>query len=293
MQSEKTKIFIEKARTKHGDRYNYERVEYVNAKTKIIISCKEHGEFSQTPSDHLSGCGCMECGGRMKPTTPLFLKKAKERHGDRYDYSLVDYVRNKTKVKIVCKEHGVFEQTPTHHLSGKGCPGCWGNRRRLSLDRFIERSIENHKDKYDYSLVEYTNNSTKVTILCKTHGAFQQKPRCHMEGKGCPRCAFDRGQPAYVYIMKSKDIVKIGVSVDPKKRHAQQKKSQPFNSSIIYKKKTNTFTDALSIEKSAHEKLSPFNANLTGFDGSTEWFNVSAEKAIYSVENSFKELIKC
>lgn len=292
MQSEKTKIFIEKARTKHGDRYTYERVEYVTAKVKVTISCKEHGCFSQTPSDHLNGYGCMECGGRMRLTTSSFSKKAKEKHGDRYDYALVDYVQNKTKVKIICKEHGVFEQTPTHHLSGKGCPDCWGNRRRLALDRFIERSIESHKDKYDYSLVEYANNSTKVTILCETHGAFQQTPRCHMEGKGCPRCAFDRGQPAYVYIMKSKDRVKIGVSVDPKKRHAQQKKSQPFNSSIIYKKKTNTFTDALSIEKSAHEKLSPFNANLTGFDGATEWFNVSAEKAIYSVENSFKELIE-
>lgn len=290
MQSEKTKIFIEKARTKHGDLYTYERVEYVTAKVKVIISCKEHGCFSQTPSDHLNGYGCMECGGRMRMTTSSFSKKAKEKHGDRYDYTMVDYVRNKTKVKIICREHGVFEQTPTHHLSGKGCPDCWGNRRRLGLDRFIEKSIENHKDKYDYSLVEYSNNSTKVTILCEDHGAFQQKPRCHMEGKGCPRCAFDRGQPAYVYIMKSKDMVKVGVSIDPRKRHTQQMKSQPFESSIIYKKKTNAFTEALSIEQLTHEKLRSFNANLSGFDGATEWFYVSAGDAIAIIDESYMEL---
>lgn len=293
MQSEKTKIFIEKARTKHSDRYTYERVEYVTAKVKVIISCKEHGHFSQTPSDHLNGYGCMECGGKMRLTTSSFSKKAKEKHGDRYDYTMVDYVGNKTKVKIICKEHGVFEQTPTHHLSGKGCRDCYIKSIALSKDLFIEKASESHGGMYDYSLVEYSNNREKVKILCGEHGAFEQKPRDHLQGKGCPKCVFDKGRHAYVYIMKSSQMMKIGVSVDPKKRHAQQKKSQPFNSSIIYKKKINTFTDALSIEKSAHKKLSQFNANLTGFDGATEWFNVSAEKAIYSIENSFKELIEC
>ena len=118
-----------------------------------------------------------------------FLKKAKEVHGDLYDYSLVDYKNNKTKVKIICKEHGVFEQRPDNHLYCKGgCPFCYGTHKK-SKESFILDAILIHGDLYDYSLVDYKNNKTKVKIICKEHGVFEQTPLNHIINKnGCYKC---------------------------------------------------------------------------------------------------------
>lgn len=117
-----------------------------------------------------------------------FIDKANLTHGDRYDYSLVKYQTNKTKVKIVCKEHGIFEQTPDKHINKQqGCPNCRGNK-KLTTVEFIKKSKEKHGDKYDYSLTEYVNANTNVTIKCKEHGAFQQVPKLHMSGSNCPMC---------------------------------------------------------------------------------------------------------
>jgi hypothetical protein len=121
-----TEEFIIDAYCKHGDRYNYRLVEYKNNKTKVKIICPIHGIFEQTPHGHLRGYGCLECGGSKRLTTEEFIKKAKDIHGDKYDYSLVEYKNNKTKVKIICHEHGPFEQTPNDHLKGFGCPKCKG-----------------------------------------------------------------------------------------------------------------------------------------------------------------------
>lgn len=118
-----------------------------------------------------------------------FLKKARQVHGDKYDYSLVQYKNCKTKVQIVCPIHGVFEQTPDHHLNGKcGCPVCAGNQ-RSDLDTFIEKAEMVHGMLYDYSCVKYYNCHTKVAIICRAHGVFYQTPNNHLLGKGCPYCA--------------------------------------------------------------------------------------------------------
>jgi len=137
-----------------------------------------------------------------KLTTEQFIERTKEVHGGRYDYSLVRYVNIDTKIKILCKKHGVFETTPYRHLKGVGCLGCNGpnyrgflenaNRQRLGKDVFVERSKKKHGDKYDYSLAEYKNNRTKVKIICPVHGLFYQTPDNHMKGVGCPGCKFDK-----------------------------------------------------------------------------------------------------
>lgn len=125
----------------------------------------------------------------MKLNTSIFISKAINIHGDVYDYSQVEYVNMKTKVKIICSEHGVFEQTPDKHLHGRcGCPICAGNQKSNSSD-FIKKSLAVHGDVYDYSLVEYINNRTSVNIICSVHGVFQQLPFNHLTGKGCPKCA--------------------------------------------------------------------------------------------------------
>lgn len=117
-----TKEFVKEAKHVHGNKYDYSKVKYVNANTKVEFVCPKHGVFAQTPSSHLRGQGCPMCGGKKKLTTLEFARKAKEVHGNKYDYSKVRYTNAKSKVKIICPEHGVFEQLPSNHLSGCGCP---------------------------------------------------------------------------------------------------------------------------------------------------------------------------
>lgn len=101
----------------------------------------------------------------------------------------MDYKNNRTKVKIICPIHGIFEQSPTIHLNARGCPLCGGTK-KLTNEEFIKRSSEVHNNKYDYSLVNYINLNTVVDIICKKHGKFKQKPYNHMHHKsGCPLCA--------------------------------------------------------------------------------------------------------
>lgn len=179
--------FTEKAKQVHGNKYGYALVEYTLPHTKVKITCPTHGDFEQTPSNHINGKqGCPVCSGRQRSTTEQFVLKAQQRHNHTYDYSLVEYKNNKTKVKIICRDHGVFEQTPGKHLSGTTCPKCLG--RYKTTPDFISQAKQVHGDKYDYSLVYYIQNNKKVTILCNTHGTFLQRPDGHLQGQGCPKC---------------------------------------------------------------------------------------------------------
>lgn len=191
--------FIKKARTIHGNKYDYSKVNYINSLTNICIIChekdeegKEHGEFWQTPSNHLLGKGCSKCSKHYTLTKAEFIEKAVKIHGNKYDYSKVEYVDNKTPITIICPKHGEFTQQPFVHLRGNGCNLCGneeiGNKLRLGRDKFIEKARKIHGVKYDYSKVQYINNSTKVEISCPKHGLFYMTPQSHLKGKGCPLC---------------------------------------------------------------------------------------------------------
>lgn len=117
-----------------------------------------------------------------------FIDKSLKIHGYKYDYTLVEYKNNSTKVNIICQEHGIFEQTPGNHYSGKGCRECAGNV-RLKKSGFVEKSKNVHGDKYDYSKVKYKNNRINVEIICSDHGSFLQLPTHHLKGVGCIVCA--------------------------------------------------------------------------------------------------------
>ena len=124
-----TKSFIKKAIKVHGKKYDYSKVKYVNAKSKVTIICPKHGEFEQDASSHLQGHGCIKCwfeemSKSRSFTTKDFIKKAIEVHGKKYDYSKVKYVNAQTNVCIICPIHGEFEQSPSKHLLGQGCPQC-------------------------------------------------------------------------------------------------------------------------------------------------------------------------
>lgn len=134
----------------HGNKYDYSRVEYLGSHEKVKIICPKHGEFLQTPTNHLSGRGCKECKkellSSLKSSTKLeFIEKAKKVHGMKYDYSNVTYVNNRTKVSILCPIHGIFLQTPNSHLSGKGCLKC----QESHLERNVRNLLESNDIAYE------------------------------------------------------------------------------------------------------------------------------------------------
>ena len=187
MKKKTTEQFIKESNLIHNFKYDYSKTNYVNARIKVCIICPEHGEFWQKPNSHLQGCGCPLCCCNIKSNTSEFIQKAKEIHGNKYDYSKVNYIDSKTKVCIICPEHGEFWQKPYDHLHSHGCSKCSGNG-KITTDEFIQKAREVHGDKYDYSKVNYVNSQTKVCIICPEHGEFWQTPSDHLRGHSCPNC---------------------------------------------------------------------------------------------------------
>lgn len=199
-----TNTFIEEARKIHGDKYGYSKVEYTNSHTKICIICPKHGEFYQTPSQHLKGHGCDKCarennGRQQRVTKEEFIEFANQKWNNKYDYSQCEYIDYYTKVKIICPKHGEFWQTPIQHLKACGCLKCVSEYKHNLLssntEEFIKKSEKIFHDKYSYEHVKYINNSKKVMITCPKHGDFLCTPANHLKGRGCPICKTEH----YVY----------------------------------------------------------------------------------------------
>ena len=202
-----TKIFIEKAKQIHGDKYDYSKSKYIDTDTKVCIICPEHGEFWQTPHDHLDKHGCPTCGGRKKQTTEEFIEKAKQVHGDKYDYSKANYINNHTKIEIICLEHGSFRINPKSFLKGYGCKKCSSLKRTQTTEEFIEKAKQVHGDKYDYSNTFYVNKKNKIAIICKKCGKkFFQIPAAHLQGHGCPLCKFSKGEAKISSFLRDNNI---------------------------------------------------------------------------------------
>ena len=220
-----TNTFIEKARKIHGNKYDYSKVEYIDSKTKVCIICPEHGEFWQTPNKHLCGNGCQKCARetlwdkRGRISTKAFIEKAIKIHGNKYNYSKVEYKGAKTNVCIICPEHGEFWQTPTSHLNGSGCWKCgierMSNIHRYTTEKFIEKAKQVHGGKYDYSKVEYINNHTKVCIICPKHGEFWQTPNNHINGLGCSQCGKENKSIFEEIVFE--ELKKLNVKIDRQK----------------------------------------------------------------------------
>lgn len=210
-----TALFIQKAINVHGNKYDYSKVEYMNMKTRIIIICNEHGKFEQIPQSHLRGKGCKKCGilssiNILRSDTESFIEKAKNIHGDKYDYDKTIYKKSHEKVIITCKLHGDFEQMPYGHLRTTGCKKCSfiniSNKLRGNTTEFIDKAKEIHMDKYDYSNVNYTDLQTKVIIICDKHQEFEQTPAHHLQGYGCPKCYGNEKMTTEEFIRRSKEL---------------------------------------------------------------------------------------
>lgn len=184
-----TEDFIKNAKLIHGDKFNYDQVDYIGCNQLVKIICKEHGVFEQTPRNHLQKKGCRKCRvWNKKKTTDEFIENARKIHGDKYDYSQVIYLGCEIPVIIICREHGPFEKIPGRHLcQGHGCSKCAG--KNITTDDFIERSKKHHGDKFDYSRVVYKNSQSRVEIICQVHGLFTQIAASHMVGHDCAKCS--------------------------------------------------------------------------------------------------------
>lgn len=160
-----SETFILKSILVHGSKFIYDKVNYVNSKKEVIIICPEHGEFYQKPYLHLQGHGCDYC---RKSYFKNFLEKSKKLHNNKYDYSLVNYINNNKKIKIICPEHGEFEQTPMQHLRGFGCKKCSQSRgetiisdilRNKNIVFIYQKTFEKCKNKkllpFDFFLPEH------------------------------------------------------------------------------------------------------------------------------------------
>ena len=127
------------------------------------------------------------------------ISRAKQHHGDKYDYSSIIYINQYNKIAVICPEHGTFEKWPKDFINGSGCPTCGSlsakAKRTTTTQQFIEKSIEAHGNIYDYSNVNYFNNHTKVEIICQTHGSFWQEPWVHTSGHKCPYCSGNKIKP--------------------------------------------------------------------------------------------------
>lgn len=200
-----TDYFIKKGREIHGNLYDYSLSKYKNSTTKVKIICKKHGVFEQRPYDHYRGRTCPKCTVHKKISTKEYIEKCKKVHGLKYDYSLVKYGGSGKTIKIICSEHGVFEQKASLHLRGSGCFSCYGSE-KLTNEVFIERAKEVHGDRFDYSLIDYKNNKTKVKIVCKEHGPFLQNPGNHLNGFGCSRCSGNDKKDTKYIIEEAKNI---------------------------------------------------------------------------------------
>jgi very-short-patch-repair endonuclease len=138
----------------------------------------------------------------MRYTKETLINKLNIIHNSKYDYSLVIFNTVKDKIKIICQEHGIFEQGVMKHLNKSGCKECGYNSNKLTLKSFIDRCSIIHNNFYDYSLVDYKKSNIKVKIICPEHGIFEQQPSSHLKGQTCKKCVINK------FSLKIEDFIK-------------------------------------------------------------------------------------
>lgn len=286
----------------HGDTYDYKKVKFIGVTKKVTITCNIHGDFEQLPHKHISGQGCHKCAGTVKFSLDEVLNQFKAVHGDLYDYSEVKYENIKTKVKIICNEHGAFFQQSYVHAGGSGCPRCAGNY-NLNTNIIIKQFREIHGNTYDYSHVKYTNAFDSVEIICHKHGMFTQVARSHKRGSGCPDCAVTIGhtKSSYVEYCNSYDgkthlyliecsndsefFYKVGISRLGALERFNTKLKMPYNF-IVLKEVYGDASEIWDLEKKVHNLLSckKYRPEID-FHGKTECFSKISSTALEAINN--------
>ena len=253
-----TEEFIQRASKRNPD-YGYGTSIYSGSQEEVEIRCPKHGLFLQKAYNHLRGSKCPKCRNEIiskknferglemiKRSGGRFKERAFSVHGEKYSYDLVDYQHPVKKVKIICPIHGVFEQTPTCHLTGGGGVGCGCNKcgldiatnnlkvynrskNLISKGEFIERATRVHNNFYNYEQVDYKLAVKKVKIICPIHGVFEQVPDSHLSGRGCPLCNISNSSRGEKYIKEFLEKNKIPFEAQKKFIGCRDKQSLSFD----------------------------------------------------------------
>lgn len=212
--------FIRRSRIVHGDKYDYSKSIYKSTKERIIVICPEHGEFYPSPQNHLyHGTGCPKCAindrnNNLKLSHDQFLSRAREIHGDKYEYTeSTDYKNDRTSITVTCSKHGEFRQCRNSHMLGKGCQKCAADlasiNLRIEFDEFVRRSNEAHNNRYTYIKESYTAIKKNVDVICPEHGLFTVRAESHIVGTKCKKCklnGFERSVLDYVSTITDSEI---------------------------------------------------------------------------------------
>ena len=193
-----------------GDKYEFDFSNFKNTHSKIGVKCPIHGWCDQILKNLFDQHGCRKCSyttsaDKQRSKFDDVLKKFKTVHGDKYDYSKFEYLKNRLDSTIICRTHGEFKQSAFTHLKGHGCPSCSKNK-RMTSDEFINKSKSNHSKEYIYDFVDYKNMQTPVKIVCPRHGEFWQFPQVHINGGGCPTCNQSKGERMIEIFLKNNNI---------------------------------------------------------------------------------------
>lgn len=196
--------FIKRSRKTHGDKYDYSKVhQFKTQKEDVTIICPTHGDFKQNPRSHYDGSVCPKCWEDKRSevlTTPWkeVLKSFRDVHKNKYDYEESDYINSLSKIRIICSKHGEFIQTVNAHKHGQGCPKCGRERISESLitpwKEVLKSFRETHRGKYEYNPKTFSLLETPMEMFCKKHGRFEQTPKNHRKGSGCPICKSSKGE---------------------------------------------------------------------------------------------------
>jgi transcription elongation factor Elf1 len=192
-----TETFLKKAKEIHGELYSYHKNEYITYQSKLIATCKKHGDFKTRISNHIfNKAGCLLCSREIQKaaqtfTTKWFIQKANEVHKNKYFYEKTNYVNSGIKVSVTCPKHGDFEVIPDNFLNKKsGCPMCAHEANTSNTEEFIKKAKNIHpNNEYDYSATVYTKSTNMVLIKCNNcKKSFNQRARMHLSGYGCQHC---------------------------------------------------------------------------------------------------------
>lgn len=298
-----TAEFVSQAKVIHGDKYDYSEAIYAGATERVTVICPLHGRFQPLARDHTnSSSGCPHCAGCARLTTQEFITRAKKVHGDKYLYDRSVYKSQKSKVVITCQKHGDFEQYSPEHFAGNGCQKCKaetiGNLHRTPQEVFLEECRAVHEDKYDYSLVEYTGGKNQIIISCPVHGSYWQIAYNHKIGQGCPLCktsGYQQLKSGYLYVLKSDDVFKVGITNRQVEKRAKQISSASGRKfSVEFFVKFQDGSIPLNAETKLLKDLSASYAKVKEkFDGCTECFlgveyNTLISRVMWAIEETFK-----
>lgn len=289
MKTRTLEAFISEANTLYNNKFSYDNTVYINSYTKLTITCPIHGDFEQTPLQHLRGNGCVKCSHELNRQERIkaFLDAADKVHNGRYSYDTSMYTNNRTTIPITCELHGIFHQTPSNHLKGHGCQAC--QYEQLKIDRtkpqdiFIAECTIIHKNKYSYENTVYKGTHKKVCIICPEHGNFTQWAGHHIRGVGCPKCSaggFNLDKPGILYYLSINDgqCFKIGVtnlSVTERFTKADLEKITIIEE-VFYDKGIDAYNKEQSILSSYKEHKYTIDKPLAS--GNTELFNIDIRK---------------